>query len=116
MMPQPVRTGLKIVGKGFLKEYPYKDAYLLEKSTKVRAAVGLPLILLGGVTSRAVADQAMAAGFEFVALGRALLREPDLVNRMARPNRGSRSLCSHRNLLHAHDLHAHRRRRPRFLA
>jgi 2,4-dienoyl-CoA reductase-like NADH-dependent reductase (Old Yellow Enzyme family) len=96
VMPQPVRTGMKIVGKGFLREYPYKDAYLLEKSSKVRAGVTLPLILLGGVTSRAVADQAMAAGFEFVALGRALLREPDLINRMA-AEPSTRSLCSHCN-------------------
>jgi len=97
VMPQPVRTGLKLVGKGFIKEYPYRDAYLLEKASKVRAAVNLPLILLGGVTSRAVADQAMAAGFQFVALGRALLREPDLINRMqAEPEHVS--LCSHCNL------------------
>jgi len=97
VMPQPVRTGLKLVGKGFIKEYPYRDAYLLEKASKVRAAVNLPLILLGGVTSRAIADQAMAAGFQFVALGRALLREPDLINRMqAEPEHVS--LCSHCNL------------------
>ena len=96
VMPQPVRAGMKIVGKGFLKEYPYKDAYLLEKSSKVREAVKLPLILLGGVTSRAVAEQAMAAGFEFVALGRALLREPDLISRMA-TEPTTRSLCSHCN-------------------
>lgn len=96
VMPQPVRTGMKIVGKGFLKEYPYKDAYLLEKSTKVRDAVDLPLILLGGITNRSVVDQAMAAGFQFVALGRALLREPDLVNRM-RAEPGHVSLCSHCN-------------------
>jgi len=97
VMPQPVRTGLKLVGKGFIKEYPYRDAYLLEKASKVRAEVKLPLILLGGVTSRAVSDQAMAAGFQFVALGRALLREPDLINRMqAEPEHVS--LCSHCNL------------------
>jgi 2,4-dienoyl-CoA reductase-like NADH-dependent reductase (Old Yellow Enzyme family) len=96
VMPQPVRTGMKLLGKGFLKEYPYKDGYLLEKSSKVRAALGLPLILLGGVTNRAVVDEAMAAGFDFVALGRALLREPDLINRMA-ADASTRSLCSHCN-------------------
>jgi 2,4-dienoyl-CoA reductase-like NADH-dependent reductase (Old Yellow Enzyme family) len=58
--------------------------------------VTLPTVLLGGVTNRAVIDQAMAAGFEFVAMARALLREPDLVNRM-QADAASTSLCSHCN-------------------
>jgi 2,4-dienoyl-CoA reductase-like NADH-dependent reductase (Old Yellow Enzyme family) len=95
-MPQPVRFGMRVVGKGFLREYPYRDNYLQDKSTQVRAAVGLPLILLGGVTDRASIDKAMAAGFEFVAMGRALLREPDLINRM-RADPTTPSLCSHCN-------------------
>ena len=40
--------------------------------------------MLGGVTDRAVMDEAMAAGFDFVAMARALLREPDLINRLQR--------------------------------
>jgi 2,4-dienoyl-CoA reductase-like NADH-dependent reductase (Old Yellow Enzyme family) len=95
-MPQPARFGLKLVGKGFLREYPYRDGYLLEKSKQVRAATKLPMILLGGVTNRAVIDEAMAGGFEFVAMGRALLREPDLVNRMA-AEPSTKSLCIHCN-------------------
>ena len=39
----------------------------------------------------------MAAGFEFVAMAPALLREPDLVNRHARPSASTRSLCIHCN-------------------
>jgi 2,4-dienoyl-CoA reductase-like NADH-dependent reductase (Old Yellow Enzyme family) len=42
----------------------------------------MPLILLGGINNRATIDLAMAEGFQFVAMGRALLREPDLLNRM----------------------------------
>ncbi|MFD0473279.1 hypothetical protein ACFQ0B_37230 [Nonomuraea thailandensis] len=38
----------------------------------------------------------MDEGFEFVAMARALLREPDLVNRM-RKDAGTRSLCVHCN-------------------
>ncbi len=41
------------------------------------------MVLLGGITDRASMDLAMTEGFEFVAMGRALLREPDLVNRIA---------------------------------
>lgn len=76
--------------------YPYADGYLLADASRVRAAVDLPMILLGGVTSRAVMDEALGAGFEFVAMARALLREPDLVNRL-RDDPAHRSPCSHCN-------------------
>ncbi|WP_016910239.1 NADH:flavin oxidoreductase [Streptomyces xiaopingdaonensis] len=96
VMPQPIKLGVKLLGKRILRAYPYKDAYLLDDARQIRAAVKLPMILLGGVTSKEVMDTAMAEGFEFVAMGRALLREPDLVHRIADDER-ARSLCIHCN-------------------
>lgn len=95
-MREPVRTGMKLVGKHFLKQYPYRDLYMLEDARQIRAAVKMPLVLLGGVTDRAGMDIAMAEGFEFVAMARALLREPDLINRIA-SEPDHRSLCIHCN-------------------
>lgn len=95
-VPEPARTVFKLAGKNFLKEYPYQDAYLLDDARQIREAVKLPLILLGGVTSYDVMKRAMASGFDFVAMGRALLREPDLINRMG-SDRSVRSLCIHCN-------------------
>ncbi|OLL18729.1 MULTISPECIES: NADH:flavin oxidoreductase [unclassified Rhodococcus (in: high G+C Gram-positive bacteria)] len=96
VMREPVRTGMKLVGKHFLKSYPYRDLFMLEEARQIRAAVQLPLVLLGGVTDRAGMDTAMAEGFDFVAMARALLREPDLINRIA-TEPGHRSLCIHCN-------------------
>jgi 2,4-dienoyl-CoA reductase-like NADH-dependent reductase (Old Yellow Enzyme family) len=96
VMPQPIRFGVRLVGRRILRSYPYEDAYLREQALQVRAAVRLPLVFLGGVTSRPVVEQAMRDGFEFVAMGRALLREPDLVQRMAADGRTA-SLCTHCN-------------------
>ena len=56
---------------------------LLRDARRFRAELTLPLILLGGITDRASMDLAMAEGFQFVAMARALLAEPDLVNRIA---------------------------------
>jgi 2,4-dienoyl-CoA reductase-like NADH-dependent reductase (Old Yellow Enzyme family) len=95
-MRQPVKLGVQLFGRTRLHSYPYRDAYLLEDASRVRSAIGLPMILLGGVTSRAVIDQAEAAGFQYVAMARALLREPDLVNRMA-ADRDATSQCIHCN-------------------
>jgi 2,4-dienoyl-CoA reductase-like NADH-dependent reductase (Old Yellow Enzyme family) len=81
-MPQPLRAGIRVFGRAVFHDYPYQDGYLLEDAKQVRAAVKLPMIYLGGVTNRAIMDKAMDAGFQFVAMGRALLMEPDLINRI----------------------------------
>ncbi len=96
VMPQPIKLGIKLVGKRKLKSYPYTDAYLLEDARQIRAAVKLPMILLGGITDKPVMDLAMAEGFEFVAMARALLREPDLINRIQK-DAATPSLCNHCN-------------------
>ncbi|MEV8638897.1 NADH:flavin oxidoreductase [Streptosporangium sp. NPDC051023] len=96
IMPQPVKLGVQLFGKYKLRAYPYKDAYLLDDARQIRAAVDLPLILLGGITGRHVMDQAMSEGFQFVAMARALLREPDLINRI-KAGEDARSLCIHCN-------------------
>lgn len=96
VMPQPIKLGVKLVGKQKLRSYPYTDAYLLEDARQIRAAVKLPMILLGGITGKPVMDLAMREGFEFVAMARALLREPDLVNRI-QADATTPSLCIHCN-------------------
>jgi 2,4-dienoyl-CoA reductase-like NADH-dependent reductase (Old Yellow Enzyme family) len=96
VMPQPIRLGVHLFGRRILRSYPYRDAYLRDQALQVRAAVRLPLVFLGGVTTRPVVEQAMADGFQFVAMARALLREPDLVRRMQQ-NAGTPSLCTHCN-------------------
>ncbi|MFD0687380.1 NADH:flavin oxidoreductase [Actinomadura fibrosa] len=93
---QPLRLGIRLSGTRFLRAYPYKDAFLLEHARRFRAELNLPLILLGGITTRETMDLAMAEGFEFVAMARALLREPDLVNRLA-ADPSTPSLCVHCN-------------------
>ena len=56
----------------------------------------MPLILLGGITRKQTMELAMAEGFAFVAMARALLREPDLIQRM-QADPATRSLCVHCN-------------------
>jgi 2,4-dienoyl-CoA reductase-like NADH-dependent reductase (Old Yellow Enzyme family) len=94
--PQPLRLGLRVGGGRFLHSYPFQEAYLLDRARQFRAALTLPLILLGGITRKETMDQAMAEGFAFVAMARALLREPDLLRRM-RADPAARSLCIHCN-------------------
>ena len=59
----------------------FKELYFWEYYTAIREAVNLPLAYLGGIKSADNVAQCMGAGFEAVQIARALLREPDLVNR-----------------------------------
>jgi 2,4-dienoyl-CoA reductase-like NADH-dependent reductase (Old Yellow Enzyme family) len=93
VLPVPARWGFRMVGKAFLKEYPYQEAYLLEH---FRRELTMPLVLLGGITNLDTMRLAMAEGFEFVAMGRALLREPNLLQRI-RSDATTRSACVHCN-------------------
>ena len=97
-MPLVVRLGMKTpVGRGFLKSYPFEEAYFRDKALRFRAGLSMPLMLLGGINQRATMDQAMADGFDFVAMGRALLREPDLVNKL-QADQAVGGVCIHCNL------------------
>ena len=93
----PLSWGMRMTGKKFLREYPYKEAYLLRDAKLFRAELKMPLILLGGITNRETMDLAMAEGFEFVAMARALLAEPDLINRIKADGAQVHSACTHCN-------------------
>jgi 2,4-dienoyl-CoA reductase-like NADH-dependent reductase (Old Yellow Enzyme family) len=96
-MPAPVRLGMRTpVGRKFLKEYPFEEAYLREKALAFREALSMPLVMLGGINNRATMERAMDEGFQYVAMARALLREPDLLNRM-QEGETSEGICIHCN-------------------
>ncbi len=96
-MPLPVRWAMRTpIGTRFLKEYEFHEAYFLDKALKFRERLSMPLILLGGINRRDTMEQAMRQGFDFVAMGRALLREPDLVAQMA-AGRQEYGVCIHCN-------------------
>lgn len=58
----------------------FKPLYMLENSRMIRSAVKVPLAYLGGAKDLAEIDQALANGFDCVAMGRALLHDPDIIN------------------------------------
>ena len=95
-MPKAAALGMKLFGRFFLKSYPFEEAYLRKQALQVRAALDMPLVLLGGINRRESIDRAMAEGFDFVAMGRGLLSDPRLINEMARGN-ADESRCDHCN-------------------
>ncbi|MGN6694897.1 MAG: NADH:flavin oxidoreductase, partial [Aquihabitans sp.] len=78
-----VGLGLRVVGRRLFPYLPFEEGFFLPFARQFREELSMPLVLLGGINERATIDGAMVEGFEFVAMARALLREPDLVNRLA---------------------------------
>lgn len=90
--PRYLRLGFRLAAKRFLREYPFEEMYFLSYARQFREALSMPLVLLGGITGRENIERAIAEGFDFVAMGRALLREPNLVKEMT-DGRTQSSLC-----------------------
>jgi 2,4-dienoyl-CoA reductase-like NADH-dependent reductase (Old Yellow Enzyme family) len=75
-----VRLAARFLKASGPKTLEFREMYLLEHSRKVRAAVRMPLAYLGGAKSLAGVYMAMAEGFDCVAMGRALIHDPNLIN------------------------------------
>jgi 2,4-dienoyl-CoA reductase-like NADH-dependent reductase (Old Yellow Enzyme family) len=95
-LPAPMQLGFRAVGAHFLKAYPLEEAYFLPYARQFLDALSMPLILLGGVNRLETVENALAEGFSFVAMARALLREPDLVGRWEKGSEAE-GLCIHCN-------------------
>ncbi|MEZ5239782.1 MAG: NADH:flavin oxidoreductase [Microthrixaceae bacterium] len=95
-LPWYLRPGFALVGSRFLKAYPYEEAYFMDKAMEFRRRLEMPLVLLGGISRLDTAESAIDAGFEFVAMGRALLHDPDLPDQW-RSGSTTESGCIHCN-------------------
>jgi 2,4-dienoyl-CoA reductase-like NADH-dependent reductase (Old Yellow Enzyme family) len=96
MFPGILKTGIKLFGGKFFKEYPFEEGYFVPYARQFRDALSMPLVLLGGINRLDTIATALDDGFEFVQIGRALLREPELVSEMQKdPERTG--LCIHCN-------------------
>ncbi len=74
--------GMLLFGRFMVQEYPYHEMFLFNHAQKIRAAVKIPVILVGGINSLANMNRAMQAGFDFVELGRATVRDPHFVRKL----------------------------------
>lgn len=78
------KVGLALFGRIFVQRYAFEELFFLRDSRAVRDAVDLPLVLIGGILSREGLERAMAEGFDFVALGRALIHDAEFLHKLRR--------------------------------
>lgn len=93
-----LKYGVRMVGKYMIPSEKFKPLYFLDDARRFRKELKLPLIYVGGVIDRDGADKVLdAEGFDFVQMGRALLNEPDFVNKMRNAEDNYRCGCDHVN-------------------
>jgi 2,4-dienoyl-CoA reductase-like NADH-dependent reductase (Old Yellow Enzyme family) len=76
------RFGMRVFGPLLIRPFPFEEAFFRSSALRFRAALQLPLMLLGGITRLDTMERAIGEGFELLAMGRALIRDPDLPRRM----------------------------------
>ncbi|MCM1020700.1 MAG: NADH:flavin oxidoreductase [Muribaculum sp.] len=92
-----LKYGVRLCGRMMIPEVPFKELYFLEDARRFRQELSLPLVYVGGVVSREGADKVLdRENFDFVQMGRALINEPDFVNRMMKVD-DHRCGCDHVN-------------------
>ena len=92
-----LKAGVILGGKIVSPTVPFKKLFFLEDALKFRAALpDMPLVYVGGVTTRKDADKVIDSGFQMLQMGRAVLEDTDFVNKM-KADENHCSECEHSN-------------------
>lgn len=91
-----LKYGVRWFGRFMIPKVPFSELYFLDDARVFRSELKCPLVYVGGVVDGKGAEKVMDEGFDFVQMGRALLNEPDFVNRL-RKDACHRCGCDHVN-------------------
>ena len=93
-----LKYGVRLAGKRMIPPVPFRELYFLDDARLFRRELTMPLVYVGGVVDRTGADRVLdEEDFDFIQMGRALINEPDFVNRMAATDGNHRCGCEHVN-------------------
>ena len=90
------KIALAVFGKLIIKKYHFEENFFLPLARKIRQVVNLPIAYLGGVLSAEGVNQILNEGFDMIAIGRALIHDPDFIKKI-QINRNHISECNHCN-------------------
>jgi 2,4-dienoyl-CoA reductase-like NADH-dependent reductase (Old Yellow Enzyme family) len=88
--------GLKLFGKFMVPKHDFTPLFLFEGAKKIAAAVKIPVIYIGGATSRDEFSEILNSGLSYIQIGRATIQDPDFVNKIE-SGELEKSPCDHCN-------------------
>jgi 2,4-dienoyl-CoA reductase-like NADH-dependent reductase (Old Yellow Enzyme family) len=90
------KFALRFFGRSIIRKYEFEENFFFEKAMQLRKSTRMPLVYVGGIISAEGIDQVMKAGFDMIAIGRALIAEPDFLKKV-KDNNEHRSPCDQCN-------------------
>ena len=91
------KIALRFFGRSIIKRYEFAENFFLEKALKVRRSTKMKLVYVGGVISAKGIAEIMDSGFDMIAMGRALIAEPDFIKKI-KANPEHQSPCDQCNI------------------
>ncbi len=73
---------MAMFGRVIIHKYEFTENFFLPQAKLVREQVGLPLVYVGGVVSAKGIAEIMKEGFDLIAIGRALIHDPDFIKKV----------------------------------
>jgi 2,4-dienoyl-CoA reductase-like NADH-dependent reductase (Old Yellow Enzyme family) len=82
-VPNPAgRLATRVFARLFVQRYPFAPLFLLEGSRRIRDAVRIPVVYVGGALSLGQIEKVLEIGFPFIQIGRSTVRDPDFPRRL----------------------------------
>jgi 2,4-dienoyl-CoA reductase-like NADH-dependent reductase (Old Yellow Enzyme family) len=73
------RLTMALFGPLIIKRYRFEENFFLTQAREIRKTVKMQLVYLGGVSSKEGIRAILDAGFDFIAMARALIHDPDFL-------------------------------------
>jgi 2,4-dienoyl-CoA reductase-like NADH-dependent reductase (Old Yellow Enzyme family) len=77
------KVTMALLGPVIIKRYKFTPNFFLQQAREIRKVVRMPLVYLGGVDSRQGIQEIMDSGFEFIAMARPLIHDPDFLIKLS---------------------------------
>jgi len=91
------KFALRFFGRSIIKKYEFTENFFLDQAKQIRQSTKMPLVYIGGIISVEGVEEVMEAGFDMIAMGRALIAEPDFIKKI-KENSEHRSPCDQCNI------------------
>lgn len=69
-------------GYTLMKPMKFEEGYFLPLAQPFRKAVSIPLVVVGGMNSHSIIQQALDMGFDGIGIARALIHQPDFIHQL----------------------------------
>jgi len=90
------KLALRFFGRSIIKRYEFDENFFLDQANMRRKTTKMPLVYVGGIISAKGVVEVMDAGFNMIAMGRALIAEHDFLKKV-KSNPEHRSPCDQCN-------------------